>query len=77
MESFSAGIERLQGRLSVLGWIDSSGVILSQDRTTPGESFSPGIERLQGVFLSWDETTPGESFSPGIEQLQGRLHVLG
>ena len=55
------------------------GVILSWDRTTPGESFFSGIERLQGsqsvlgyndsrvVILSWDRTTPLESFRPGIE----------
>ena len=50
---------------------------------TPGESFCPGIERLQGshsvlgwnksreVILSWDGTATGESFCPGIKQLQG------
>ena len=59
------------------------GVILSRDGTTPGESFCPGMERLQGspsvlgwndsigVLLSCDGTTPGESFCPGIERLQG------
>ena len=64
---------------SVLGWNDSRGVILSWDGTTPGESFSPEIERLhgsnsvlgwndsRGVVLSWDGTTPGESFCPGME----------
>ena len=57
-----------------MGKNDSRGVILSWDRTTPGESFCPGIERLQesisvagwndsrGVILFWDGTTPGESF---------------
>ena len=65
------------------------GVILPWDRTTPGESFCPGIERLKGshsvlgwndsrgVILSWDRTTPGESFCPGIERLQGSHSVLG
>ena len=64
---------------SVLGWIDSRGVILSWDGITPGESFCPGIEQLQGshsvlgwndcrgVILSWDGTTVGWSFCPGIE----------
>ena len=35
---------------SVLGWNDSRRVILSSDRTTPGESFSPRIERFQGIL---------------------------
>ena len=59
---------------SVLGYNDSRGVLLSWDGTTPGESFSPRMERLQGshsvlgwndsrgVILFWDGTTPGESF---------------
>ena len=62
---------------------------MSWGRTTPGESFCPGIERLQGshsvlgwndsrgVILFWDGTTLGESFCPGIERLQGSLSVLG
>ena len=62
---------------------------MSWDRTTPGESFSPKMERLQGrhsvqgwndsrgVILSWDRSTPGESFCPGIERLQGSHSVLG
>ena len=61
---------------------------MSLDETTPGESFCPGMERLQGnhsvlgwndsrgVFLSRDGTTPAESFYPGIERLQGSLSVL-
>ena len=36
------------GSHSVVGWNDSLGVFLSQDRRTTGESFCPGIERLQG-----------------------------
>ena len=55
----------------------------------PGESFCPGMERLQGspsilgqkasrgVILSWDRTTPGKSFCPGIKRLQGSHSVLG
>ena len=46
-ESFSNGMERLQGSHSLLGWNDSRGVILSWDRTTPGESFCSRIERFQ------------------------------
>ena len=64
-ESFCPAMERLQGRHYVLGWNDSRGVILSWDRTTPGESFSTC------------ETTPGESFCPGIERPQKRHSVLG
>ena len=57
-----------------MGLKDSSGFILSWDRTTPGESFCPGIERLQwsnsvlerndsrGVILFWEGTPPGELF---------------
>ena len=41
-------MERLQGSHSVLGWNDYRGVILSWDKTTPGESFCPGMERLRG-----------------------------
>ena len=64
------------------------GVLLSWDGTTKGESFCPGMERLQGspsvlgwndsrgVLLSWDGTIPGESFCPGIEQPQGSHSVL-
>ena len=56
---------------------------------TPGESFSPRIERLlwshsvlgynnsRGVILSSDRMTPGQSFSPRIEQLPGSHSVLG
>ena len=64
-ESVCPGMERLQGRHSVLGWNDSRGVILSWDRTTPGE------------FFSACETTSGESFCPEIERPQGRHSVLG
>ena len=58
-------MERLQGSLSVMGWNDSKGVILSWDATTTGESFSAG------------ETTPGESICPGMEPPQGSYSVLG
>ena len=70
-------MERLQESHSVLGWNDSTGVILSWDGTIPGESFHPRSVGLQSsnsvlgwnnnriVLLSWDRTTPGESFCPG------------
>ena len=56
---------------------------------TPGESFCPGIERLQGspsvlgwndsrgALLSLNGTTPGESFGNGMERLQGSHSLLG
>ena len=56
---------------------------------TLGESFCPGMERLQGstsvlewndsrgVLLSWDGTTPGEYFCSRIERIQGSQSVLG
>ena len=56
---------------------------------TPGGSFSPRMERLQGrhSILGWNDyrgiiqsqvgTTPGGSFSPRMEQLQGCHSVLG
>ena len=62
---------------------------MSWDRTTPGESFCPGIQRVQGshtvlglndsrgVFLSRDGTTPEESLCSGMERLQGSHSVLG
>ena len=52
---------------------------MAWDGTTPGGSFCPVMERLQGshyvlgwndskrVILSWDRTTPGESLRPGME----------
>ena len=43
-ESFCLRMEGLQGSHSVLGWNDSKGIILSWVRTTPGESFRPGME---------------------------------
>ena len=48
-----------------MGWNDSRGVILSWDRTTPGESFCPGIERLQ------------VSHSVLVKRLLGTPSVLG
>ena len=80
-------MERLQGSHSLLGWNDSRGIILTWDRTTPGESFCLMIERLQGshsvlgwkdsrgVILYRDGTTPGESFCPGIKRRQGSHSV--
>ena len=62
---------------------------MSWNGTTPGDYFSPGMERLQGspsvlgwndsrgVSLSWDRTTPGESFCPGMERPQGSPSILG
>ena len=44
---------------------------------TPGESFSPGIERLQGSHSAWDGTTLGESFCPGMEQFLGSHSIPG
>ena len=40
----------------MLGWNDSSGVLLSWDGTTPGESFCSGMERLQRSHsvLEWN-----------------------
>ena len=81
-------MERLQGSHAVLELNDSRGIILSWDRTTPGELFTFKMERFQGsrsvlgwndsrgVILSWDGTTPGESFCPGMEQLRGNHSVL-
>ena len=62
-----------------MGWNVSRGIILSWDRTTPGESF------CQGVILSWSHSVL-ESFCPGFipgqmdsrkELLQGSNSVLG
>ena len=64
------------------------GVLLSWDGTTPGESFCPGMKRLQGSpsVLGWKnsgesfstgETTPEESFCPGMEELQGSHSIPG
>ena len=67
---------------SVQGWNDCRGVLLYWDKTTPGESFCPMMERLQGshsalgwndsrgVLVPCDGTNPGESFCPGMERLQ-------
>ena len=61
---------------------------MSWDGTTRGESFCPGIKRLQGihsilgwndsngVILYWDGTATGESFCPGIKRLQWSPSVL-
>ena len=62
---------------------------MSWDGTTPGESFCPGMEQLQGspsvlgwndsrgIILSWDGTNPWEFFCPGKERLRGSPSVLG
>ena len=64
-------MERLQGSHSVLGWNDSTGVFLSRDGITPGESFYPEMERLQGSHsvLGWND--------PRTEGLQSSNSVLG
>ena len=60
-------------------WNDSPGVVLSQDRMTPLESFYPrtewlpwsrsipGLKDSHGVILSQDRMTPLESFYPRTE----------
>ena len=68
-------MERLQGSHTVLGWNDSRGVILSWDRTIPGESFCHVMERLlesqswwndsRGVILSCSHSVL-VSFCPGV-----------
>ena len=55
-------MERLQGSLSVLGWNDSRGVIPSQDRRTPGESFHPRTEGLH-----WSHSVLGYKVTPYTE----------
>ena len=52
------------------------GVLLSMDGTTAGESFCPGIERLQGslTVLGWNDSRG--VFCPGMELLQGSHSVL-
>ena len=57
-ESFSPGIERLQGSHSVLGWNDSRGVILSRDGTVLGESFH-SRRGLQGCHSVVGWNNPG------------------
>ena len=64
-------------------------LVLSWDGTTPGESFHPRTECLQGshsipeqnasrgVIPSWGKTNPGKSFCPGIKRIQGSHSVLG
>ena len=64
-ESFCPGMERLQGRHSVL---------VKQLQGSPSVL---GYNDTRGGILSWDRTTPGESFCPGIERLQGSHSVLG
>ena len=62
---------------------------MSWDGKTPGQSFRPGMEGLQGshsllglndsrgVIPSWDGKTPEESFRSGRERLQWSDSVLG
>ena len=46
--SFCPGMEGLQWSQFVLGWNDSRGVLPSEDRRSPGESFCHGIEQFEG-----------------------------
>ena len=50
---------------------------MSWDRTTPGESFCPGMERLQGSpsVMEWND--PRGVILSRIERLQGSHSVLG
>ena len=70
-------IERLLGSPSVLGYNDSRGVILSEDRTTPEESYNPRMERHQGSnsVQGWNDSRG--LVCPGKDQLQGIHSVLG
>ena len=80
-------MELFQGSHSILGWNESRGVILSWDGTTPVESFSPGMKRLQETpsVMEWNDsrgvspggTPPQESFCPGVDRLLGSHSVLG
>ena len=84
---FHLRTEEIQWSHSVLGSNDHRVIILSWNRTTPGESFSPGIERLQGSpsVMGWNDsrgfspggTTPAEPFCPGMERLYGSLSISG
>ena len=75
LESFYPRTERLPWSHSIPGQNVSDGVLLSQDRTTPLESFYPkaGLpwsrsipeqDDSTGVVLSQDRITPLESFYP-------------
>ena len=54
-------MEQLQGSFSIPEQKDSRGVILYWDRTTPDESFSPGIELLHGSL-----SVLGQNDSKGV-----------
>ena len=75
-ESFSPGIERLQGSHSVLGWNDSRGGIQSWNGTTPGNHSDLGYNGSWVVIPFQDRRTPGESFRPRKEQLRASQAVL-
>ena len=61
---------------------------MTWDRTSPGQSFCPGIEQLQGshsvleyndsrgVILSWDRTTPGGHSVLGYKDSRGVILSL-
>ena len=44
---------------------------MSLHRMTPGESFCPGMERLQGSNSMLGYNDSRDVFCPGIERLQG------
>ena len=55
----------------MLEYNDSRGCVLSLDRTTPGVSFCPGIERLH-----WSRSFPGQNDSPGGVLSQDRMNSM-
>ena len=50
------------------GQNDSPGVVLSQDRMTPVESFYPRTQ-----LLDWSHSIPGQNDSPGVVLSQDRM----
>ena len=56
---------------SIPGQNDSPGVVLSQDRKTPLESFYP---RTEG--LTWSRSIPGQNDSPGVVPSPDRMTPL-
>ena len=64
LESFYARVEGLPLSRSIRGQKDSPGVVLSQDRLTPLESFFS--TRTEG--LRWSLSIPGQKDSDGVER---------
>ena len=60
MELFYPRTVRLPWSRSIPGLNDSPGVVLSQDRMTPQESFNPREEDSPGVVLFQDRMIPLE-----------------